>query len=166
MSIKKIKDKENMLKKHDNYSFKHFYYLSFNCEFLAKYYNKNIINVYEAFNCLNQSKISIDTNEFITCEKCNSYCKFDESKTFYEVPNNLIIMFDRGENNENGLLIYFEEKIKFENWNVENNLKNEYYLVGAINEIIDNNEKKNILPLLKKIIIGFVVILIMKIMRL
>ena len=143
-----LKIKRTCSKKHDNYSFKHFLYISFNCEFLTKYYNKNIINVYEAFNCLNQSKISIDTNEFIICEKCNSDCKFDESKTFYEVPNNLIIMFDRGENNENDILIYFEERIKFENWNVENNLKKEYYLVGTINEIQDNNGKKNILPLL------------------
>ena len=46
-------------------------------------------------------------------------------------------MFDRGENNQNNLLIYFEERIKFEDWNVENNLKKEYYLVGAINEILD-----------------------------
>ena len=145
-----LKIERTCSKKHDSYSFKHFYYLSFNCEFLAKYYNKNIINVDEAFNCLNQSKISIDTNEFITCEKCNSYCKFDESKTFYEVPNNLIIMFDRGENNENDLLIYFEERIKFENWNVENNLKKEFYLVGTINEIQDINGKKKYISFIKK----------------
>ena len=145
-----LKIERTCSKKHDSYSFKHFYYLSFNCEFLAKYYNKNIINVDEAFNCLNQSKISIDTNEFITCEKCNSYCKFDESKTFYEVPNNLIIMFDRGENNENDLLIYFEERIKFENWNVENNLKKEFYLVGTINEIQDINGEKKYISFIKK----------------
>ena len=81
--------------------------------------------------------MKLDFNKFIVCEECNSYSKFEESKTFYEVPNNLIIMFDRGENNENGLLIYFEEKIKFENWNVEN-------------EIIDNNGKKKYIAFIKK----------------
>ena len=38
-----LKIERTCSKKHDSYSFKHFYYLSFNCEFLAKYYNKNII---------------------------------------------------------------------------------------------------------------------------
>jgi hypothetical protein len=161
-----LKIKRTCSNKHESYSFNHFHYISFNCELLVQNYKKNVVNVYECFNCLNRSKMKLDFNKFIVCEECNSYSKFEESKTFYEVPNNLIIMFDRGENNENGLLIYFEEKIKFENWNVENILTNEYYLVGTINEIIDNNGKKNILPLLKKIIIGFVVILIMKIMRL
>ena len=162
-----LKIKRTCSNSHDSYSFNHFHFISFNCELLAKNYKKNIINVYECFNCLNRITINLDFNKFIVCEKCNSnsYSKFMESKTFYEVPNNLIIMFDRGENNQNNLLIYFEERIKFEDWNVENNLKKEYYLVGAINEILDYNGKKNILLLLKKIIIGFVVILITKIVR-
>jgi hypothetical protein len=92
----------------------------------------------------------LDFNKYIICEKCNSYSKFEEYKTFYEVPNNLIIMFDRGEDNKNDLLIYFEERIKFEDWNVENNLKKEYYLVGAINEIRDNNGKKKYIAFIKK----------------
>jgi len=145
-----LKIKRTCSNKHESYSFNHFHYISFNCELLAQKYKKNILNVYECFNCLNRIKMKLDFNKFIVCEKCKSYSKFEESKTFYEVPNNLVIMFDRGENNENGLLIYFEERIKFEKWNVENNIKKEYYLVGAINEIIDNNGKKKYIAFIKK----------------
>ena len=145
-----LKIKKTCSNKHEGYSFNHFHFISFNCHLLAHNYGRNIVNVYECFNCLNRSKMSLDFNKFIVCEKCNSYSKFEESKTFYEVPNNLIIMFDRGEDNKNDLLIYFEERIKFENWNVENNIKKEYYLVGAINEIRDNNGKAKYISFIKK----------------
>ena len=145
-----LKIKRTCSNHHENYSFNHFHYISFNCELLVQNYRKNIMNVYECFNCLNRSKMRLDFNKFIVCENCKSYSKFVESKTFYEVPNNLIIMFDRGENNENDLLIYFEERIKFEKWNVENNEKKEYYLVGAINEIRDNSGKKKYIAFIKK----------------
>jgi hypothetical protein len=145
-----LKIRKTCSNKHDSYSFNHFHFISFNCELLAQNYRRNIVNVYECFNYLNNSKMRLDFNKYIICEKCNSYSKFEEYKTFYEVPNNLIIMFDRGEDNKNDLLIYFEERIKFENWNVENNLKKEYYLVGAINEIRDDNGKKKYIAFIKK----------------
>ena len=145
-----LKIKRTCPNKHDNYSFNHFHYISFNCELLAQKYKRNIVNVYECFNCLNRSKIRLDFNKYIICEKCKSYSKFEECKVFYEVPNNLVIMFDRGENNKNNLLIYFEERIKFENWNVENSSKKEYYLIGSINEIRDNNEGKKYIAFIKK----------------
>ena len=50
--------------------------------------------------------MKLDFNKFIVCEECNSYSKFEESKTFYEVPNNLIIMFDRGENKKIMKMVY------------------------------------------------------------
>jgi hypothetical protein len=57
-----------------------------------------------------------------------------EKKTFYSISNNLIIMFDRG-NNKNKKVINFDEKIKFKEEYIEKDFDKEYTLVGIITEI-------------------------------
>ena len=127
-----------------NYIFQRFHFINFNIDILDKFYNnKSIINIYDCFDCYNNIKKYFYFEKFNFCNKCNKYTKYNEYKIFYEIPNNLIIIFDRGikNKNKNKKIIDFDEKIIFKKSQVEKNFGKEYYLLGVISEIELNNEE-------------------------
>ena len=131
-------------KKHINYLFRRFHYISFNCDLLMNQLNKQYINIYEAFQCSNNNEVFLGLNKYIKCPDCKTYIEHTEKKSFYETPNNLIIFFDRGQNNQNQIKIDFDEVISFNISQVENNNGRVYNLIGVIIEIMNNNRSKYI----------------------
>lgn len=129
---------------HINYLFRRFFYIHFDCELLMKQLGKNMINILEAFNCLNKNKISLDLDRHVKCPNCQKKNKHTETRRFYETPDNLILIFDRGENNKNKLKININEMIEINRTEVERSLGKCYYLVGAISEIMKNGKSKYI----------------------
>jgi hypothetical protein len=131
-SILKIK-RTCLNNNHINYLFRRFHFLPFNCDFLLnKLKNKQIITIYDAFECLNKNEVILGLNKYIKCPNCNNNTQNKEIKTFFETPNNLIIFFDRGQNNQNKMKIDFYENLKFNNLQVERNNGRIYSLIGVI----------------------------------
>ena len=97
-----------------SYNFNIFNFIPINVKILTqKYPLKYNLNIYDAFDCLNKNNIELGLNEYAQCEKCKTTIQI-EFKQFYNVPKNLIICFDRGENNKyNKTLINFEDKLIF-----------------------------------------------------
>ena len=130
---------------HINYLFRIFHYIPFNCDLLMEQLNKqSIINIYDCFSCLNKKQIILDVNKKVKCPDCKNWTNHIETKSFYYTPNNLIIFFDRGENNKNKVKIEFNEKIVFNMSQVEKNYGREYILVGITTEILENGKSKYI----------------------
>ena len=129
---------------HTNYLFRRFHYIPFNCDLLMNKINKPYINIYDAFQCLNNNQIYLGLNKYVKCPDCNKYIGHYEKKTIYETPNNLIIFFDRGQNNQNRIKIDFSESILFNSSQVENNNGKFYNLIGVIVEVMNNNSSKYI----------------------
>ena len=118
------------------YKFENFHYISFNINIFN---DDSINNIYDCFNY--KIQIEYDLSKCMKCPLCKVTTKQIECKTFYETNKNLIIIFERGENNENKKKIDFDEKIKFNNKQVENNENKEYTLVGVISEIVEIQDK-------------------------
>ena len=136
---------------HSNYLFRIFHFISFNCDILTTHLNTNFsISIYECFNCLNGKQNFLDLDKYIKCENCQKIIKQKETRTFYETPNNLIIAFDRGNNNRNKIKINFEENITFNSFQVEKNYDNTYHLIGVISEMIENNGTSKYISFIKK----------------
>ena len=131
-------------KNHTNYLFRRFHFIPFNCDQLMNQINKPYINIYDAFQCLNNNKIFLGLNKYIKCPNCKKYIQHSEKKTIYETPNNLIIFFDRGQNNQNKIKIDFAESILFNSSQVEKNNGRFYNLIGVIVEVMNNNRAKYI----------------------
>ena len=132
-----------------DYLFNMFSYIPFNIKILVDKYpqKKNDLNLYDAFDCLNTNYVVLNERKCITCETCNIHTKHNEFKQFYNLPKNLIIFFDRGENNQYKDDINFDQKLNLTKYvecfiHCENNVV--YDLLGVIiREIIpnDNDDK-------------------------
>ena len=71
----------------------------------------------------NKNFIILDEKKNVTCEKCKSHTEHNEFKQFYNLPKNLIILFDRGEKYKYKNFINFDEKLVLTN-NIEGFCKN------------------------------------------
>ena len=127
---------------HINYLFRIFHFIPFNCDNLINQLGNNQINIYQCFNCLNNNEIYY-YNKVEKCSQCNGYIQI-EKRTFYETPDYLIIAFDRGHNNRNNMKIDFDEKISFNQSQVEYKNGIEYCLIAVISEIIEYGKLKYI----------------------
>ena len=136
--------------KYETYTFNMLSFVPFNIKILTDYYSgqKNNLNINDAFDCLNTKFVVLDEKKCVTCDICNIHTEHNEFKQFYNLPKNLIIFFDRGENYKYKDFINFEEKLDLTN-NVEtfarNYVQNKkriiYDLIGIICRAeIENNE--------------------------
>jgi serine/threonine protein kinase len=129
-------------------SFERFHFISFKINTLTKQNNCAIMNIYDCFEYLNKTSIYLGTNKCVSCSNCKKNTEHMEKKTFYSIPNNLIIMFDRG-SNKNKKVIDFYEKIKFKKEYIEKDFDKEYTLVGIITEIELFNGKYKYISFIK-----------------
>ena len=103
------------------YSFNMFSYISFKVEIMAKTYPEkaNNLTIFDGFNCLNKSYFRLDTKKCVKCQVCKIYTNHNEFKQFFNLPKNLIIFFDRGQNYENKNLIDFPDILVLNKYHVE-----------------------------------------------
>ena len=129
--------------KKSEYFFNMFNFISFNVKILLScYQNKNNLNIYDAFDCLNKSFITLDVQKCVNCNNCKTITEHREFKQFFNLPKNLIILFDRGENNKYKTFIDFPENLALNNKYVEcfnNNNNIIYTLLGIICRIENRN---------------------------
>ena len=121
-----------------------FYYIEFNVKLLINYYQQKF-NIYDCFDCFNRKNMAIkDKNSSIKCEECNNYTEFNEFKQFYNLPKNLIIFFDRGENCEYNNYIDFEEELIINRNYVESLYNsNECHIYDLLAIICRNKDENN-----------------------
>ena len=141
-----IKTKKICLKcKIAEYSFNMFSYLPFKVEIMVKAYpNKNNLNIYDAFDCLNKNFVFLDTKKCVKCGKCNIYTEHNELKQFFNLPKNLIIIFDRGQDYEQKEFINFPDTLILNGNHVEQFMNKEdkvYELLGIICRVEVGNQK-------------------------
>ena len=131
-----------------NYIFNILSFIPFNVKILCDNYpQKKDLNIYDAFQCLNENFLILDEDKCITCENCNTHTKHNEFKQFFNLPKDLIIIFDRGENNKYKNFINFEQNLILNDY-VESfkNYKNQvvYNLLGIICRIeVEEEDKYN-----------------------
>ena len=100
----------------DDYLFDMINFIPFNIQILkSKYHDKKVFNITDAFDCLNKNYIELDENQCVKCENCNNK-NHVEFKQFYNLPKNLLIFFDRGENYKYQDFIDFEQKLVLTNY--------------------------------------------------
>jgi NIMA (never in mitosis gene a)-related kinase len=131
------------------YLFKKIHYINFDINLFDNQNNNAPIDISDCFNRFNESKIYFDKKKCIVCPDCKEITDQIEKQSFYEIKKNLIIMIDRGENNNNKRKIDFEEVIKFNKPQVEKSNGKEYTLVGVIS-VIEFNGKKKYIAFIKK----------------
>ena len=111
-------------------SFERFHFINFNLNNIG---NKNYINIYDLFIDMNKTKINLGIKNYILCKKCNTFTPHTEQKTFYDIKNNLIIMFNRDENNKK-IKIDFDETITLNKTHIKKINQQKYELLGIIIE--------------------------------
>ena len=115
------------------YLFEKFYYINFNLEIFGKKKDNTPINIYHLIDYINKTPNLLDKRRCISCEKCGAFTSRIEYKNLYDLKKNLIIVFNRGKNQQIKTKIDFEEKVKFDKKYVENIPSDkEYILVGVI----------------------------------
>ena len=130
-----------------DYIFNMLSFIPFNIKILIDNYpNRNDLDIYDAFQCLNENFVVLDEKKCVTCERCNTHTEHNEFKQFYNLPSNLIILFDRGENYKYKNFINFDQKIILNNYvecfkNYESKVV--YYLLGIICRIEVEDEEEN-----------------------
>ena len=78
---------------------------------LLKKGDKKEIDLIEIFKIQNKISIELKGLKKLMCIKCNKEMEHKESKIFYIFPNQLVISFDRGNNNENKIKVNYPEKL-------------------------------------------------------
>ena len=133
------------------YSFNMFSYLPFKVEIMAKaYQGKNNLNIFYAFDCLNKNFVYLDIKKCVKCKNCNTYTNHNELKQFFNLPKNLIIFFDRGQNYEHKNFIDFPDILELDNKYVERFKGNiAYKLLGIICRVEDDHKKIKFLSFTK-----------------
>ena len=128
-------------------SFERFFSITFNIDNIK---DANI-NILDLFRQHNQYSFEIGLKKFVSCTNCKKFTKHSVNKKFYNLPNNLVILFDRKGNNNN-LEIELLKEIKFNNIIVENfsNSYTKYILVGIIYENDNLNENSKYVPLINE----------------
>ena len=107
------------------YSFEKYRYILFKLKAFRNEINSQTLNIYDFFTSLNSTKKSIGLNKYVTCSFCNTTTQQIETKSFYDVPKNLIIIFEYDKKNQKK--IDFDENIIFNQQHVEHNFGIEYY---------------------------------------
>ena len=101
----------------DDYFFNMLSFIPFNIQILKnqiKEVNRQL-QITDAFDSLNKHFINLDENQYVKCENCLGK-EHIEFKQFYNLPQNLIIFFDRGDNYKYKDFINFEEKLDLTNY--------------------------------------------------
>ena len=129
-----------------SYSFNMFSYLPFKVEIMVKAYQgkKNDLNIYDAFDCLNKNFVFLDIKKCVKCRNCNTYTDHNELKQFFNLPKNLIIIFDRGQNYEHKEFIDFPDILILNGNHVEcfmNKIDKNYELLGIICRVEAEHQK-------------------------
>ena len=110
---------------------------------LEKNNNSDFDLIKDGFEAQYNNKNIIDENENIICERCFTYGKFEEKSTYYFLNRHLVICFKRGNNYENQTKIIFENNINLKKYvEVSDNSPSNFYLIGSVNRICNNNEEQ------------------------
>ena len=110
---------------------------------LEKNNNSDFDLIKDGFEAQHNNKNIIDENENIICESCLTYGKFEEKSTYYFLNRHLVICFKRGNNYENQTKIIFENNINLKKYvEVSDNSPSNFYLIGSVNRICNNNEEQ------------------------
>ena len=118
-------------------SFSMLNYIPFNVNILTKNRNANLY-IKDGFEYLLNDEKSFYEQKGIECKVCGKKTVYKESKSFYHTSNNLIIVLNRGENNENKEFIDFDDMLVLKK-KVERYSEIQYQLVGIIEEDNDGN---------------------------
>ena len=142
-----MKTKRTCKKCHNSdYLFNTFCFIPFNIQNLINnFQGKNEINLYDAFDCLNQKNhIDLDKNKYAKCIFCgDEFREQNEFKQFFNLPKNLIIFFDRGKKNIYKNVINFPKNLILNKKYVESFKSYMFYkLLGVICRI-ENKNKNN-----------------------
>ena len=131
--------------------FSMFYFIHLNIDILSKKCQQNL-TLKNAFNTFTNDKIILKVDKNIKCDYCNVVTQHRESKKFYHMGKNLIIIFDRGENCVNKQFVDFDEQIIFNQNEVERYNEVIYQLLGIIIKIenINNQEQEEYISFIKK----------------
>ena len=134
-----------------DYFFHYLYLIPLNIKILSEKLlaeKKGKLNIYDAFDCLNRYYIEYKENKFIHCEKCQKCTERIEFKQFYDLSNDLILFFDRGEKCKYKTFVNFEDKLNLKGINVEKFQSNNdgitydlYCIISRI-EVSDKSSKK------------------------
>ena len=112
--------------------------------------NKKELNIKNALEFINKHSKSINGKNLIYCGNCHKNSDYKITKKFYNLPKNLIIFFDRGENCQYKNFVNFEAKLKFDKNNKIECFQNQiftYDLLGIIcrnEKTINNYSKKTV----------------------
>ena len=110
---------------------------------LEKNNNSDFDLIKDGFEAQHNNNIIIEENENIICERCFAYRKFEEKSTYYFLNRHLVICFKRGNNYENQTKIIFENNINLKKYvEVSDNSPSNFYLIGSVNRICNNNEEQ------------------------
>ena len=95
-----------------SFLFTYFFSLDFdlNSPFLQKKPN-NEIDLIDLFNTQNNISINLTNLKKIQCINCHAEMEHKESKIFYLLPYQLVLYFNRGNDNENKMKIKYQEKL-------------------------------------------------------
>ena len=122
----------------------------FSIIFTIKNKNSQKINILDLFKDYNQKEFEVGLNKFVTCDICSKFTKQKVNKQIYDLKNNIIIMFDRQQNNKSEIEI--KKEIKLNNKIVENFNKDgyTYILIGLIYENEKTNNNSKYIPIIKR----------------
>ena len=117
------------------------YFFPINVNVLVQnYINKRDFKIMDAFELLKKTTIKKEMKSGTYCKECNRQGAFEETKSIYKTGQNLIIILDRGKNQENRIFVDFDEYLllsfeKSEKYEIDNY---NYKLIGIIaKKIID-----------------------------
>ena len=125
--------------------FSMFYFIHFNIDILSK--KCQYLTLKNSFNIFINDRIILKVDKNIYCENCKTVTQHRESKKFYHMGKNLIIIFDSGENCKNKQFVDFDEQLILNTMVVERYKEAQYQLIGIIekieNEYISFIKKEN-----------------------
>ena len=124
------------------YSFQNFYLLNFSLKKVKEYkmrkiggagwFNNLVLNLYDAFECEQEEEKLVGDNA-IYCKYCKKLITGVYKLNIYSMPNILIIILDRGENNKDFKEEFrIDEILDFNNKNIINHSHKRFYLCGII----------------------------------
>ena len=145
-----LKIKRKCSNNHENFLFRGFNFISFNCYKLLNKLNKQEFHIYDAFSSLNENTEYLDMKQFVKCPNCKDISKHFETKTIFRTPDNMIIFFDRSQLKKYNVKIDFDEQIMFNKTQVQSNFNKEYNLLGIISEIENNNGQIKYISFIKQ----------------
>ena len=133
------------------YIFTYFYSLSFDLTFpsliSAKKTERKLIELFLA-----QNKVFLNLPKAI-CTTCNKEEEYLEKKKIYCLPYQLIIYFDRGNNNESKIKINYPEDLDLSSVIMGKNSPTKYFLTGIIKRC-DANGKEHYISLIWNYALG------------